>query len=267
LIKRNTTDYTSTYGESKDKGTLAPFVSKYLLSDCESCVLDGEMMALDTETGIYDKFGTLKTVNKDILENKPTKKIIIYVIFDIVYYNRVSLSSTTLEDRFQYLSKVFSDLDGSENVRIAKHEVGFTKEHIYKALEIRMDDFEEGLVAKNPLSLYSPSGKKDWLKIKPEYFKQMNDDVDLLIIGGYYGKGKYRRGKLSTFLCAVLDDTCTEERFVSFCKFGSGFSVELLPSISLEAQGNWKTFDPNVNLPWLVHVYGKENPDMYLNLI
>lgn len=234
-----------------------------MLPECDNCVLDGEMLVLDTETGIYDKFGTLKTVNKDILESRPTKKIIVYVIFDIVYYNSVSLSSTPLEDRFQYLHKVFRDLDGSVNVRIAKHEVGFTTTHAFKALESRMDDFEEGLVIKNPRSWYTPNDKRDWLKIKPEYFKQMNDDVDLLIIGGYYGKGKYRRGKLSSFLCAVLDDTCTEERFVSFCKFGSGFSIELLPSISLEAQGHWKVFDPNLSLPWLVHVYGKENPDMY----
>mgnify|MGYP001792123703 CR=1 FL=1 len=55
-------------------------------------------------------------------------------------------------------------------------------------------------------------------KIKPEYVDGLMDELDLVIIGGYFGKG--RRSKvLSHFLCAVLDMSKPSDlAFRSMCR-------------------------------------------------
>ena len=42
---------------------------------------------------------------------------------------------------------------------------------------------------KQASSHYEPDGRKGegWYKWKPEYTGQICDDVDLLVVGGYYG--------------------------------------------------------------------------------
>lgn len=70
---------------------------------------------------------------------------------------------------------------------------------------------EEGLVVKDALSPYLLGMRSRqalfWVKMKPEY-SDMTRDLDLIILGAYYGEGQSMRGKgLSTFLCGVRDDT------------------------------------------------------------
>ena len=59
-----------------------------------------------------------------------------------------------------------------------------------------------------------------WFKIKPEYIGGLTDEVDVLIVGGYFGAG-HRGGVVSHFLCAVSEapaDGGDPEIFHSFCK-------------------------------------------------
>ena len=131
--------------------------------------------------------------------------------------------------------------------------MGKTVEDAMEALEIGISKLEEGIILKNPDSPYHPAGKTDdWIKLKPDYVDGMGDDLDLVMVGAYYGQGR-RAGTFGSFLCAVLDDADTPVRsYISFCKFGGGFSMEEYPAVSLEGQGNWKKFDPDNRPSWLV---------------
>jgi DNA ligase-4 len=44
----------------------------------------------------------------------------------------------------------------------------------------------------------------DWVKVKPEYSDQMGENLDLLVLGGWWGKGG-RTGKISSLLCGLRD--------------------------------------------------------------
>jgi hypothetical protein len=85
----------------------------------------------------------------------------------------------------------------------------------------------EGLVVKNLESVYTLHGREDdWIKVKPEYMDSLGEEVDVLVMGGFWGSGR-RGGTLSSFVCGVLDDSDPDQpKFLSFCKVGSGFSME-----------------------------------------
>ncbi len=66
-----------------------------------------------------------------------------------------------------------------------------------------MAEASEGLVLKNPRSIYRLNSRNDdWMKVKPEYMTGFGESLDCIIIGGYYGSG-HRGGRLSSFLCGL----------------------------------------------------------------
>ena len=90
------------------------------------------------------------------------------------------------------------------------------------ALNDAIDTREEGIMIKDPNSVYKPNSRKGgWYKIKPEYIDGLMDDLDLIIVGGYFGSG-VRGGMLSHFMCAVKKSTPSDcdglPEFISFCR-------------------------------------------------
>ena len=91
----------------------------------------------------------------------------------------------------------------------------------------------EGLVIKNLESEYTLHGREDdWIKVKPEYMDSLGEEVDVLVMGGFWGSGR-RGGMLSSFMCGVLDDSDPDHpKYLSFCKVGSGFSMDEFAEIT-----------------------------------
>lgn len=84
--------------------------------------------------------------------------------------------------------------------------------------EILMEDLE-GIVMKGKSSVYNPD-KRKWLKLKKDYLKGMADTADLVVLGAYYGTGKFG-SKMSIFLMGCYD---TEDKvWKTVCKVANGF--------------------------------------------
>lgn len=162
----------------------------------------------------------------------------------------------------------------------SQREMASSNQDVVDALNIAIDNRLEGIVVKDPDSVYKPSVRSGsgWYKVKPDYMLGLNDDLDLVIIGGYYGTGK-RAGILSHFLLAVAVDDTKENKadkndsaaseeddldffgdereastakargngeprlFYSFCKLGSGYTYKELKDFNEKLASKWVKFD------------------------
>ena len=141
-----------------------------------------------------------------------------------------------------------------EHFQIVPGEFDFAKssdaestEDIQTFLEESVKDGCEGLMVKmleSDASYYEPSRRSvNWLKVynylvitfvcvfmvlsqlKKDYLAGVGDSLDLVVVGGYYGKGK-RTNVYGAFLLACYDSD--SEEFQTICKIGTGFSEEVL---------------------------------------
>lgn len=194
----------------------------------------------------------------DINTNQASNIHPCYFVFDLLLLNGKSVTEIPLNKRYQWLSKLFVGND-TTRFQVLDHDIAKSSQDILANLEERMKRNEEGLIIKRPNSLYKANKSDDWLKVKPEYLKGLQEDVDLGVVGAYYGT----KGELASFLCAVKNDQFSEgKRFISFCKFALNQASKPLEQAFLQENGNWEKFDAKKPPPFLDLPVSKDWPDL-----
>jgi DNA ligase-1 len=149
-----------------------------------------------------------------------------------------------LIERRKLLREHFQAVPGEFD--FAKSSDAESVDEIQIFLEESVKDGCEGLMVKmleSDASFYEPSRRSvNWLKVwclskhwislltvlwqlKKDYLAGVGDSLDLVVVGGYYGKGK-RTNVYGAFLLACYDSD--SEEFQTICKIGTGFSEEVL---------------------------------------
>ncbi len=279
-----------------------------------SCVIDGEICALDGNTKQYLPFGnnlTVAKVERDYGEQRNTNTSIdwylelpqwmVFIAFDITYFeggnsqqiiqeaftecgiqNQTALSTSGISGEISHLPliirrKILEKILVVETNRVEMIPCQYitTNDPIQRksAIEKYFNEIivsgKEGLVIKNLLSTYELGEKSRklayWVKMKPEYGDH-TEDLDVLILGAYYGEGQNFRGEgISTFLCGIRDDLSSEplegedeedlmpKRFHTVCKVGTGYNFQELLELREKLQPHLIPWDEDHPPEHLAH--------------
>ena len=142
-------------------------------------------------------------------------------------------------------------------IYVASRKLASSNTQIQEALNEAIDNRDEGIMIKDPNSIYKTGSrnKSGWIKVKPDY-QNLTDNCDLVVIGGYFSSGtKLKVGTISHFLCAIQDGT----QFRSFTRVSSGINHKELYDLAEKLKPFWRP------KPFKFVKYGKEKPDMKID--
>ncbi len=193
----------------------------------ENIVLEAEAVAINENTGEFLPFQELMHRRRKYkIEKAVTQYPITVNLFDILYCNGKSCLELDYKSRRAKMEKVVKEDDFVKHIpmTIVKNE-----NDIEDFFENSINAGSEGLMLKMLDKPYQAGSRgSHWLKLKREYQNELGDSLDLVVIGGFFGKGR-RTGNYGTLLLATYEED--EDTFTSICKVGTGFSDESLDQL------------------------------------
>lgn len=222
--------------------------------EIKSLILDSECVAWDTEEHKILPFQTLSTRKRKGVQEKDIKVKVCLFVFDLLFYNGEPIINKPLDQRRELLFKHIHEVP--EKLRFATKMNSTDVKEMEKFLDESVHDSCEGLMIKalhGEDACYRPAKRsKNWLKLKKDYLEGVGDSLDLVVIGGYIGKGK-RTGWYGGFLLASYNQDTGE--YESVCKIGTGFSEDLLMNLAKQLKPK------EISEPKSFFVYNRENPN------
>jgi bifunctional non-homologous end joining protein LigD len=209
LVSRNQNELTGRYPELKD---MAEFIK------AQSAILDGEVVALDTEGRASFSLMQQRTGFRPGGKRAAAKADVpvLYYAFDLLYLDGYDWRRMPLEER---KAKLASILKTGDALRYSDHYAVQGK----ALFEIARDKKLEGILAKKRNSCYEERRSREWLKIKIRLRAEC-------VVGGFTEP----EGTRAHFGSLVLGLYDKQARLIHVGQVGSGFDQKLLAEI-------WKT--------------------------
>lgn len=191
----------------------------------KTLIAEGEAIVFDDQTGTFVPFQeTVKRKRKHDIEEVAQQLPLKLYMFDILFLNGESVLSKTHQERRQFLA-TFLSVDSRQTVSLIEERIVSNAHDLEEYFEEQMDSGLEGVVVKKLNSVYQP-GKRNfnWIKLKRQEGKELQDTVDAVVLGYYAGKGKRAQFGIGAFLIGVYNDEV--DRFETVAKIGTGLSDE-----------------------------------------
>ncbi len=168
-------------------------------------ILDGEIMAFEngrklTFFDLQKRLGR-KSDGHDLFAAASADVPVVFVAFDLLWLEGRSLLKTPLRERRELLR----GLKHPPQFQVSEVSRVHSPEEIETAFQLARRRMNEGLMVKDPESLYSP-GRRGmfWFKLKKELAT-----LDVVVVAAELGHGK-RNHVLSDYTFAVRDDSTGE---------------------------------------------------------
>ena len=193
----------------------------------ENAILEAEIVAINEKTGDFLPFQELMHRRRKYkIEKAVTEYPITVNFFDVLYCNGKNCTELNYSERRKKLENIVKENEFAKYIpmTIAKNE-----NEIQEFFENSINAGSEGLMLKMLDKPYQAGSRgSHWLKLKREYRNELGDSLDLVVIGGFFGKGR-RTGSYGTLLLSTYDENT--DTFPSICKVGTGFTDESLDQL------------------------------------
>lgn len=205
-----------------------------------SFIMEGEVVAVDPETGALKSFQTLTNRGrKNVALESITVPVAIFA-FDLMYLNGESLLKKSFRQRRDLLYRHFNPI--ANRFRFVEQIESSDPDEVYaffkKAIErqcegIMVKVLDDAVPSAEPtstrtkalLASYEPDKRlESWLKVKKDYVlgeSDLGDSLDLVPIAAWHGIGR-KTGWWSPFLLASWNEE--EGTWDAVCKCISGFT-------------------------------------------
>lgn len=224
LYSRQLTDITDQYPD------VVELIKKEVAA--HDCILDGEIVAMEGEKMLPFQV-LMKRKRKHDVEDVAKEVPVSVWIFDLIKLGDKDYTNTPYILRKEILIDVFRQTDKLRHVNY--REVRTPAELVDYFNEARGLNME-GLICKKSYGHYE-AGKRghNWVKLKSLEGAKMADTIDVVVIGGYHGRGRRAQaGIAGSLLCAIYDENT--QRFIAFTNLGTGFSDELMEDLTIRVR-------------------------------
>jgi DNA ligase-1 len=194
----------------------------------EKAILEGEALAVNDETGDYYPFQVTITRKRKYGVKELSKELPLKLfLFDVMFLDGKNLMSHPFQERREKLEKL---LKKGEVVKLTQTIVTENPEELEDFFEKSIEQGLEGIIAKDLKAKYIAGARKfAWIKLKRSYKGELQDTVDLTIIGYFKGKGKRTQFGLGALLTACYDQA--SDSFKSVAKIGTGITEKQLQEL------------------------------------
>jgi len=214
----------------------------------DEIILDGEIMAFEhgkklTFFDLQKRLGR-KHEGADLFATASADVPVVFVAFDLLWMNNESFLRRPLRERREALRTLKLPID----FQLAEVNPAHSAGEIEKAFQQARRRFNEGLMVKDPESIYSP-GRRGlfWFKLKKELAT-----LDVVVVAAELGHGK-RNHVLSDYTFAVRDETSGE--LLTIGKAYSGLTdieiaelTEHFKKQTISNRGRYREVNPDVVL-------------------
>src|SRR4029077_17370177 len=155
----------------------------------KSVILDGEAIAYNPESEEYVPFQeTTARRRKEGIKEMAASVPMRAFIFDVMFRDGSDLTPLPYEKRFEIVEEL---LTGSDTLVPAPLTQTDSAEGLTRELLDNTSRGLEGVVAKRLDSPYQAGARNfNWVKLKRNTSGQLNDTIDVVLLGYYRGKGK-----------------------------------------------------------------------------
>lgn len=217
LVTRNLEDSTFMYPD------VVEGIKKEI--NAKNVILEGEAIAYDTKTGSYLPFQlTTQRKRKYGIEEKAKELPLKMIVFELLYLNGKNYIDEPYTKRREALRKIITK--DAKTVVLSEEETISDPKKVEDKFDIYMAEGLEGILAKRLEGTYQAGARGwNWIKLKRSYSKSaLNDTIDCLVMGYFYGKGKRTAFGIGAFLIGIYDKK--QDKFVTIAKIGTGLTDE-----------------------------------------
>ncbi len=200
----------------------------------KEAIFEGEAIAYNPDTNEYLPFQlTSQRKRKYDIEETALKIPLKYMVFDALFINGKNLIPEPYSERRREINKFVKK---GTTLYISEEKVLDKGKEIENYFDDAISRGLEGILAKKLDGTYQAGARGwSWIKLKRSYSSKLDDTVDCLVMGYYYGQGKRTSFGIGAFLIGVYDKK--SDKFLTIAKIGTGLTDDEWRELAKRGQG------------------------------